>query len=295
MRYTNRHRIPEVMVRAVMNDSYSKGDADISVTGLLGPPQMRHLEAKHDDEIVVDVSDQLAALYGKAMHYIAETAAGGDYNMLTEKLIYSQYLGWKIKGQFDHVLLGEGTLIDFKTCNAHKVSDNAVPSEWTAQTNIYRRMLQREKGITINQIQVCAIVKDYTRYAARTKQGYPPAGAFTIDVPVWTDEATDAFIEERVRLHQDPNPPPCTDAERWVRDERWAVLKRGNVRAIRVFDNPVEAEQLASTSASLYIEHRPGEAIRCQDWCLAAPFCAQWQHDPRNTRKQLVQEILFNA
>lgn len=295
MKYTNKHRIPEVMVRVLINDEYSKGDADISVTGLLSPPQMRHLMEKHDDEIVVDVSDLIYSLQGKSVHHLAEVAAGGDYNMLTEKSIYSQYLGWKIKGQFDHVLLGEGLLLDFKTCSSHKVSNGAVPEEWVQQTNIYKRLLQKEVGLTISQIQVCAIVKDYSKHAAQTKQGYPPAPIFVLDIPVWEDDAIDAFIEERVRLHQQEEPPACTDKDRWARDEKWAVMKRGNVRALRLFDNPFEAEQFASTSAALYVEHRPGDLIRCQDWCHAAPFCKQWQEEPRNTRKQMVEEILFNA
>lgn len=295
MKYTNKHRIPEVMVRVLVNDEYSKGDADISVTGLLSPPQMRRLLEKHDDEIVVDVSELTHVMHGKMMHVVAERAAEGDHNMLTEKTIYSHYLGWKIKGQFDHVLLGEGVLLDFKSCSASKVSNGVVPEEWIQQTNIYKRMLQKEKGLIINQIQVYVSVKDYTKYAARTKQGYPPAPAFTLDIPVWDDDAIDAFIEERVRLHQQEEPPPCTDKDRWARDEKWAVMKRGNVRAIRLFDNPFEAHQFASTSAALYVEHRPADPIRCMDWCHAAPFCKQWQDDPRNIQKQTVEEFLFNA
>ena len=40
---TNKHNLPEAIVAAIMNDSYTKGDADISVTELLSPPQLRAL------------------------------------------------------------------------------------------------------------------------------------------------------------------------------------------------------------------------------------------------------------
>lgn len=292
MIYTNKHNLPEVFVSCIVEDSYTKGDANISVTGLLAPPQQRHLVEKHDHEIVVDVSDRMAILHGKALHYIAEQAANAHLHILAEKILYSHYLGWKIKGQFDQVLIGEGCLLDIKTCSAYKVSDGIVPEEWVQQTNIYKRMLQKEKGLAINKIQIAVAVKDFSKRMARTKSNYPPAPGFTMDVPVWDDDTIDAFIEERVRLHQLTEPPSCSERDIWARPAKYAVMKRGNVRAIRLFDTAIEADQFASSSASLYVEYRPGEAIRCMEYCDAAPFCPQWAVDPRN--KSLTEEV-FNA
>ena len=51
MRYTNKHNIPKEIVRAIHNDSYSRGDAEISVTGLLQPPRINLLRKKHDEKI----------------------------------------------------------------------------------------------------------------------------------------------------------------------------------------------------------------------------------------------------
>ena len=296
MKFTNKHNLPEVFVAAIMEDSYTKGDANISVTGLLTPPQQRRLLEKHDDEIVTDVSDHMAILHGKALHYIAEKAANDQHHILAEKILYSYYLGWKIKGQFDQVLIGEGKLLDIKTCSAYKVSDGVVPEEWVQQTNIYKRMLQKEKGLVINSIQIAVSVKDFSKKIARTKSNYPPAAGFTMDVPVWEDDVIDAFIEERVRLHQLEEPPSCSDKDIWARSPKWAVMKRGNIKAVRLFDNPFEAEQFASTSAAFHVEHRPGEAVRCQEWCGAAPFCPQWTADPRNTQPiPSITETLFDA
>jgi hypothetical protein len=296
MIYTNKHNLPQVIVDALLQDTYSKGDADASVTELLTPPQMRKLIIKHDDEIVVDVSDMLAALQGRAMHYIMELAATGKYNMLTEKSIYSMYNGWKIKGQFDHVLIGEGILIDFKTCSYYKVANDARPMEWIQQTNIYKRLLQKEVGLVVNRIQVVAFVKDFNKRKAKTTAGYPPAGLVSLDIPVWEDDAIDALIEERIRLHKESDPRPCTDSDIWARPAQYAVMKRGRMKALRLFDTAQEAEEMASTSVGLHVEYRPGEAVRCQDWCLAAPFCTQWQADPRNTTQtQSTTESLFDA
>jgi hypothetical protein len=292
---TNKYNLPEPFVDAIKNDPYSKGDANISVTGLISPPQMRHLVEKHDHEIVVDVSDRMAALYGQAMHIVAERAAFNKPNLLTEKTLYTHYLGWKIKGQFDSVMIAEGILLDIKTCAAHKVSDGKTPEEWVQQTNIYKRMLQKEKGLVINSIRIAVSIRDFSKRLARTKSNYPPAPGFTMDIPVWDDDAIDDFIEQRIRLHQAAEPQSCSEKDIWARSPSWAVMKRGNVRAVRVFDNPGEAEQFASSSVALYVEHRPGEAIRCLDYCDAAPFCPQWAVDPRNKSIPSIEEELFGA
>ena len=41
MTVTNQFGAPDTFVRAVTDDSYSKGDADFSVTGLIQPPQAK--------------------------------------------------------------------------------------------------------------------------------------------------------------------------------------------------------------------------------------------------------------
>jgi hypothetical protein len=292
---TNKYNVSETLVRAVKNDLYTKGDANISVTGLLSPPQARYLEEKHYDEIEVDVTDRLAALDGQAMHYVLERASEGQPNLLTEKIIYTHYLGWKIKGQFDSVTISEGLLEDLKNCSPGKVSAGKIPEEWVQQTNIYKRMLQKEKGLVINRIKVTAIIKGFNWQLAETKVGYPHAPSISLDIPVWDDDTIDAFIEERVRLHQAPEPQPCSEKDIWARSASWAVIKRGNIRALRVYDNPDEAAQLASTNSALYVEHRPGVAVRCSRWCHAAPFCPQWAVDPRNKSIPSITEELFNA
>jgi len=56
---TNEHGAPDVFVRAAENDMYSMGDADISVTGLIQPPQIARLRKKHEDKLSSDVRDEL--------------------------------------------------------------------------------------------------------------------------------------------------------------------------------------------------------------------------------------------
>lgn len=295
MKLTNKLRLPEAIVRAVSNDSYTKGEADISVTELLVPPQMRKLRLAHDHELEEDVSDRIYSLQGQSMHHIIERAADGDAFVMVEATLYAEYAGWKVKGQVDHLLLATGELLDFKLTSTYKVKPGQPPREWVEQTNIYRRMLEREKGMSIPAVAILAILRDWSKSQSRRSQDYPQAPVIRLEVPLWTPEQADAFIEERVRLHQAAEPASCTDADVWAKPAKWAVHKRGAAKAIRVFDNPIDAEQLASTASSLYVEYRPGEAVRCQDWCQVAHLCPQWQTDPRNIRKQSAEEILFGG
>jgi len=295
MKYTNNQNLPDLAVKILSEDPYSKGDADISVTEMLSPPQMRHLLIKHDDELVEDISDRIASLRGRSLHYLIELAVLHDYNTLSEKSVYTECLGWKIKGQFDLVLLGEGELIDVKSCKAYKVKNNKLPREWEQQTNIYRYMLKKEKGLTINKVSIFVAVWDYDEIKAKNDPYYPTSALFMIDVPIWTDEQTLAFIEGRIRLHQEEIPRPCTDEDIWAKDPLWAVMKRGRVKAVRLFESQSEAEEFASTSKDLTVEFRPGIATRCVRWCKVASFCSQWATDPRNNSIEPTVENLFDA
>ena len=66
-----------------MRDTYSRGDAAISVTGLLRPPSMAALFEEFDDLIQRDVSDDVWTLFGRAVHHILEI--GEDENFISEE------------------------------------------------------------------------------------------------------------------------------------------------------------------------------------------------------------------
>ncbi len=295
MKMTNKLRLPDAIVRAIAQDSYTKGSADISVTELLQPPQLRRLKLQHADELEEDASDRIYSLMGQSLHTIIERAAAGEAGTLVEATVYSEYGGWLVKGQADHLLLATGELLDFKMTSVYKVNGGQVPREWVEQTNIYRRLLQREKGIEINSVAIVAILRDWSKNKSQQTQDYPQSQVVRLDVPLWDAEKTDAFISERVRLHQAEVPVSCTDHDIWAKPDTYAVMKKGNVRAVRIFDNRMEAESLASTASNLYVEHRKGVAVRCQDWCPVSRFCPQWRDDPRNNRQQSVEEGLFSA
>lgn len=104
MKLTNRLGLPRSIENAVRNDRYSRGNADISVTGLIGPARKRALEIKHADEITEDVAERIWALMGQIAHGILQRADDGS---LTEKRLFIERHGWRISGQFDRLCLEE--------------------------------------------------------------------------------------------------------------------------------------------------------------------------------------------
>jgi hypothetical protein len=102
LKITNRLGLPRSIENAVRNDRYSKGDAHISVTGLIGPARKRALEIRHADEITEDVSERIWALMGQIAHGILERA--DDQGFCEERLFIERH-GWRISGQFDRLCL----------------------------------------------------------------------------------------------------------------------------------------------------------------------------------------------
>jgi len=295
MQLTNKLRLPDPIVRAISNDNYTKGDADFSVTELLNPPQVRRLFKEFGDQVEEDASDRIWSLLGQAVHSIIERASEGDANTLSETTLYTTLNGHKIKGTFDNLTISNAELGDFKVTTVWKVRDGVAPDDWIAQTNIYRWMLAREKGIAINSMAVFAIFRDWSKREAAKRLEYPQAQAARIDIPLWDLATTEAFVLARLLLHTQSEVQPCSDEDIWAKPTKWAAMKKGRASAVKLFDNQAEAADFAKTLSSGYVEYRPGSATRCESYCAVAPFCKQWANDSRNQGDKPLSESLFNV
>ncbi len=104
-------------------------------------------------------------------------------------------------------------------------------------------------------------------------------GVVVREIPLWTPAEQEKFVVRRVSEHQlaeewrESTLPLCTPEERWHRPDTWAVKKKGNKRASRVFEEPVSANEYAAKTLFMEVEHRPGVDIRCASYCRVAQFC----------------------
>jgi hypothetical protein len=268
---TNVHGLPEAIVAAVQNDPYT-GGGDISTTKLIDSPRVRVLGGKHKDEITVDVSERVWALLGQAVHTILERAGLRQEGMVVEERLYADVDGWQVSGQVDSMHLEMQKLSDYKVSTVWKKNGS---DSWTRQLNVLR-WLAHKNGHTINTLEVIGIFRDWRKSEALRDPSYPQSAIQTIHVPVWTLEDAEDYVRERVAIHQAASKGidiQCTDEERWMSPSKFALMKDGGKRAVRVADS---AEDLGEPLDGYTIIERKGEAKRCSMYCDVAPFCTQW-------------------
>ena len=291
---TNKHGLPDSFLNYARSDKYSRGDADISVTQLIDAPQVLLLREKHQEETTTDVMDMIFALFGTAVHSVLET--GKTPNVVKEQRLYDTVRGWKISGAIDqYEILGDDLVItDYKVTSVWSVMFDK--QEWINQLNVYAYLLEVHKQKPVTNIKICAILRDWNRTQARLKPDYPQHPVAYIDIPLWSMKDRIKYVNDRVTAHQDARQmfdledklTPCSDKERWAKEDKWAVIKKGNKKAFRVFNNKQDAENLVydlSDKLALDvhkrnhdIEFRKGEYTRCKsNYCGVADFCQQYK------------------
>lgn len=279
MKITNINALPEPLVRAVSKQREYQPD-EISVTGLVLPPQIRTLSIRHDNEITEDASDRIFALLGTLLHYVLAGHTDTEQGELSEVELETQVLGWRVVGHYDLTescleLVGD-TLTDWKLTSVYAMKDKRLKPEWVAQLNCYAELL-RLKDKAISKAQIVAIGRDWSRMKSFREADYPKEQVIKREVPLWSREKVSQYIQERVRLHQLAEAgtwDDCTAEERWAKPDQWALMKRGQKRAVKLFESEHAAEW--ARAKNQYILLRPGESTRCEYYCPVAKFCKQY-------------------
>jgi len=281
MKITNTANLPSPLVAAISNDSYDRGECDFTVTELLQPPRARALTRQHEDEIEEDASDLIWRLIGQIGHSILERAADPAYS---ERRFFGWIAGKIVSGRADlHFDGGFFHLWDYKFTSVY-AAKNGMKPEWEQQINMLRwlahdemwRRGRKSDMFPIEKGSICAIYRDWSKPKAAREQDYPQHGVQVLPVNLWAYDDTLKFMKGRVRAHlaAETKLPLCTDEERWATQEKWAVKKKGNKRAERLFDNEQTAV-FAANPWNMEVEHRPKEFKRCALYCRAYPFCKQ--------------------
>ena len=180
--------------------------------------------------------------------------------------------GWTLSGQFDRLHLASKTLSDYKVTTTYKAKGD---DNWTRQLNVLR-WLAFKNGLIVDHLEIVAIFRDFRMSEAKRNPDYPQQAVKVIPVPVWPLDETEEYVRLRILMHQAAQTgmgdPRCTDEERWYTGDKWALMKPGSKRALRVLD-----EKPAEVPAGLRLEHRPGVYRRCEEYCEVARWCPQWQ------------------
>jgi len=284
MKLTNKFNIPQTFVNVLRRPTYTKGGANLSVTQLINSPKIVSLTAKHQGELEEDVADMVWSIFGSAVHSILEH--GKDDNHIVEQRLHAQVNGWNISGAVDLQIDSEaGTQIrDYKTTSAWAVMNEKA--EWEQQLNIYAWLVEIVRNVKVIDLGIVAIIRDWSRRDALTRDSYPEAPIKELPIKLWTMDERMAFISNRIELHSacdfaletGDDLPPCTPSEMWEKPAVYAVRKKGGVRAKSLHSTQEEADEaLAALGKDYELDLRPGERTRCANFCPVNQWCDQWR------------------
>jgi len=266
---TNEHGAPDVFVRAAENDMYSMGDADISVTGLIQPPQIARLRKEHEDKLSSDVRDELWKLLGTGVHSVLEANNPGT----SEKRYFADHTyGVVISGAID--LLEDGAVTDYKVTSVYTVQQ-PLKKDWESQLNLYAWLL-RQNDIETKSLTIVAICRDWMRSRADRDPKYPSSPIVSIPVPLWLPKIQDDYVNERVAIHTAEDTASCSNEERWARGGYKVV---SNAKKDKKFGSLADAaawinKQKGGNYSVVDVEPK---FIRCESWCDVSEFCPQWR------------------
>jgi len=297
MKITNNFGMPQPFVDFAINDKYSKGKADISVTTLIDSPKIRLMKEKHDHQIEVDAVDMVWALFGTAVHSVLENSKQSE-DSITEERLYSTVSGWVLSGAVDRQEIKDDniTIVDYKVTSVWSVIYGKP--DWENQLNCYAYLVNDKHAFNkskVTNLKICAILRDWNRREAERKEDYPKAPIVFVDIPLWDHEKASKYIISRMALHQEAQILAdvhgdlglCSAEEMWKKNDTWAVKKKGQKRALRVLDSEEEAikyiewhnetDKAYTKKTDLEIEFRGGEYTRCGNYCSVADFCNQYK------------------
>ena len=291
---TNNFNLPDVVVSALTQDDYTKGKSNRSVTQLIDSPQVAVLARENADDIEQDAVDFLWSRFGTSVHTMFEKAAEGADKVISEERMFAEVLGWTISGAVDLQELSDGGRIvsDYKVTSVWSVI--FAKKEWDNQLNCYAWLIRKSHGAVVKQLRIIAIIRDWQRRRASEDSTYPQSPIKIIEIPLWSDEEQDKYVEERVRLHQEAEfsrltggeIEECTQGETWKKDDSYAVMKKGRKRAVRVLASQQDADEFIDAIEIEPEKHsvdiRKGEATRCiQNWCRVNKWCPQFSKEVR--------------
>jgi len=282
---TNNTNLPEPVFQALTRSDYSRGKSNRSVTQLIDSPRVRILRKEHDADITEDASDMVWSVLGTAVHKMFEDTDVDGH--LAEERLYAEFENWVISGAIDvqrRESDGSIAILDYKCTSVWSVIHGKP--EWELQLNFYAWLVTESKDEVVSDIKVCAVLRDWQRKKADMDSSYPQAPIVLIDIPVWDHWRQDAYVKDRVRLHQAAEferltggkLPLCSDAERWRKPPVFARKKQGYKRAIKLYDTLEEAQSACGSGEE--VEVRQGSYVRCEgNWCRVAEFCDQWRDE----------------
>ncbi|MFH1664904.1 MAG: hypothetical protein ABIA77_02035, partial [Candidatus Omnitrophota bacterium] len=236
----------------------------IGVSALMGAPLPRYLHARYWHQLEVKASETMNALQGQMGHLLFDKV---ETETETEIHLKVEFEGARIMGIADYydpklLTLGDAK---FKQVNAVTAGTIRGTADLETQLNIYCWMA-RKMGYDVQHLQGDIYINGWTVYKAYGDSAYPKAPYLKLSIPIWEENFTANYVRERIRVHDTRavnllnklgagniyaadihlltdmdaamfEIPVCTDEERFAQPTKWAVMKEGQKKAVKLFDN----------------------------------------------------------
>jgi hypothetical protein len=283
---TNKYNLPQTLVNLAESRDYSRGNSHRSITQLIDAPQISVLRMINENRITEDVVDTFWANLGSALHHITEK--GADDKHLVEERLFVDVEDWTISGAIDVQRLEDDnsiTIMDYKFTSVWAVKNPKL--DWERQLNCYAYLVEANKKVKIKELQIICFLRDWNRNNAKRDMNYPQQQIVVVPIKLWDFEERSKYVADRVRTHQEAlqdymngkDMAECTFEEMWKREDTYAVKKKKNKRALKVFEIETDAKEFAKEKGEEYeVEFREGVAVRCEDnYCKVNQWCPQYQ------------------
>lgn len=300
MRITNLRQLPEAVYRAILNDPYSPGSAAYTPSSLLRPVKIAALNREHHHEMEGDALDRIYAFEGQVIHAVLERIDMPGARK--EERVQAMFDSFLVSGAFDlylpvdiprlidkdtpgpDIAYPAGTIVDFKRVKAfsYVFSKGQPKEEHVAQVNILAELLRRNGELVTNG-RLVLLFRDWDPADAKKNADYPQLPYVEVNVPLWSAAEVTDFVRRRIMSHEvakglpADDVPECSPSERWEKPEKFAIMKDGRASAVRVLNSRFEADLHMQTKGlspgNHSIVRRPGESVRCRNWCSAAAWC----------------------
>jgi hypothetical protein len=291
MKITNKLSLPEGFVKAVSLEKHN-AEGSLSATTLIQGVKQIILMDRYWGSLEDDVSDRIWAVFGSAVHSVLESEGENDFS---EQVMSYPVNGINVTGQIDNYDMKNGFIDDYKTASVNKIKF-ADFTDWHLQGMIYAWLL-RKNGFKAGRCRFVALLKDHSKTDALRDSGYPQDPVYIYQFPVTQKDLfkTGIYVNNKVSEYQrclhlpDDGIPPCTPEERWDRPPKFAVMKNGLKRAVRLFDRQEDADLLAETKGgNHYVEYRHGESVRCRSYCLCRKYCNYYRESVAVSAAELI-------
>ena len=290
MNVTNTMNLPQALVDAVDVNPHNK-EGCISATTLLKGACNTILTKRHWDDITEDASDRIWAIFGTAVHALLEKESAATF---TEETVSVKVGSYTVTGKFDCYDMENEILFDYKTTSVWKVIYKSF-DDYKRQGLIYSWLL-KQQGINVKKCRFVMMLKDHSKTDAKVKADYPKSPVYVYEFDVTDKDLSEieSYVQSKVALIEkyeslpDAEMPECSKEERWHKEGKIAVYKKGGKRAFKLYD--YEDEELAKQCAETIggtLEYRRGSDGMCEGYCACNSWCPYYQ----NLLKEMESEI----